>query len=312
MPFKRPTLTELRVRNQSAITTGLENIGGLLRFSNMRVLGDVSAGMSHLHYGYLDWIAQQTTPASATDEYLDMWGALVRTYKKGAVAAHGDSLPVKGTAGAVVKAGAVLNRGDGYSYTLDSDVTINSSGNGVGSITAILPDASTDPTGGGAAGNAEVGTVLSFAVVTEGINSSVMLTSPITGGTDIESEKDFRSRVLAAFQQTPQGGSEIDYKNWALAVPGVTRVWVARHLMGAGTVGIYFMRDSSDGKNDDGFPVGTDGVSSYETQFSSGIASGDQLTLANALYSLQTATALVYVCSPVKIVVPFTIAGLSA
>ncbi|MDU4291140.1 baseplate J/gp47 family protein [Mixta calida] len=311
MPYKRPTLTELRARNQSAITTGLQNIGALMRFSNMRVMGDVSAGMSHLHYGYLDYIALQSNPSTATDEYLEMWGALVSVYKKKATAATCPAVPVTGTALSVVAAGTLLNRGDGYQYTLDADVTIGASGTSTGSLTAVLPDASTDATGGGAKGNAPAGTILSFNTVTEGINASVTLSTAITGGTDIENEEDFRTRVLEAFQETPQGGNDADYKKWALAVPGITRAWVTRRLMGAGTVGVYIMTDKNLGTNDSGFPTGKDGVSSSETQYPGGIASGDQLSVADAIYPLQPATAVVYVCSPVKTVVPFTIAGLS-
>lgn len=311
MPYKRPTLTELRARTQSAITTGLEKIGALLRFSNMRVLGDVCAGMSHLHFGFLDWIARQTNPSTATGEFLAMWGALVRVYRKPATAATGQSVPITGTADAVAKAGSVLNRGDGYQYTLDADVTIGSTGTGSGSVTAVLPDASADSTGGGASGNAAAGTSLTFDVAFEGIDSGVTLTTAITGGADIEGEEAFRSRVLGAFQNTPQGGSDADYKKWALAVPGVTRVWVVRRLMGAGTVGVYIMLDGDTGSNDSGFPVGKDGVSSYETQYPGGMATGNQLTVADALYSQQPATAVVYVCSPVKTSVPFTISGLS-
>ncbi|MEN4536714.1 baseplate J/gp47 family protein [Pantoea agglomerans] len=311
MPYKRPTLTELRARTQSAITTGLEKIGALLRFSNMRVLGDVCAGMSHLHFGFLDWIAKQTNPSTATGEFLAMWGALVRVYRKPATAATGQSVPITGTAGYTVKAGTVINRGDGYQYTLDADVTMSATGTGSGSITAILPDASADATGGGASGNATAGTSLTFDVAIEGINSGITLTAAITGGTDIEGEEAFRSRVLEAFQNTPQGGNDADYKKWALAVPGVTRVWVVRRLMGAGTVGVYIMLDGNSDSNDSGFPTGKDGVSSHETQYPGGTATGDQLAVADEIYSQQPATAVVYVCSPVKTSVPFTISGLS-
>lgn len=62
MPYNRPTLTELRQRNQAFIETELESIGTLLRFSNLKVLGDADAGLSYLHYGYLDWIAKQGGP----------------------------------------------------------------------------------------------------------------------------------------------------------------------------------------------------------------------------------------------------------
>src|SRR6218665_2222124 len=44
--------------------------------------------------------------------------------------------------------------------------------------------------------------------------------------------------------QAPMGGTEEDYKSWALEVPGVTRVWVYAHEMGTGTVTLRFVRDA--------------------------------------------------------------------
>lgn len=312
MPYSRPTLTELRTRNQTVIKTGLEKIGALLRFANMRVLGDVSAGMSYLHYGYLDWIAKQSNPYTATDEYLAAWAALVNVYRKSATAAQGPAMTFTGTAGRTIPAATVLNRSDGYQYTLDAEVTIGASGSITGAITAVLPDTSTDSTGGGEDGNADAGTTLTLDVAIPGVDTIVTATSPITGGADIEEEEVFRSRMLSAYQETPQGGSDADYKKWALAVPGVTRVWVARRLLGAGTVGIYIMLDGDSKTNDSGFPTGKDGVSSSEIQYSAAVATGDQLAVADAIYSLQPGTAVVYVCSPVKTAVNFTLSGLSS
>lgn len=62
MPFNRPTLSELRQRNQSYIQSELKTGGNLLRFSNIGVISDADAGMAHLHYGYLDYIVRQATP----------------------------------------------------------------------------------------------------------------------------------------------------------------------------------------------------------------------------------------------------------
>lgn len=311
MPYKRPTLTALRERNQNSIKTGLEKIGALLRFANMRVIGDVTAGMSHLHYGYLDWIAKQSNPYTATDEFLAAWAALVSTYRKSATAAAGPSVLCTGNPGSVIPAACLVNRSDGYQYTLDAEVTIGRDGTAAGSITAVLPAASIDASGGGAKGNADAGALLTFDKAISGVNSTITATAAITGGADIEDEEVFRSRMLSAYQQTPQGGSDADYKKWALAVPGVTRVWIARRLMGAGTVGVYIMLDRDEDSNANGFPTGKDGVSSAETQYSAAAATGDQLAVADAINVSQPATALVYVCSPVKTPVNFTFSGLS-
>ena len=62
MPFKRKTLSELRTENQQFMQAELEKVGALLRFGNLKVLADMDAGMAHLHYAYLDYIARQCTP----------------------------------------------------------------------------------------------------------------------------------------------------------------------------------------------------------------------------------------------------------
>ena len=73
MPFKRPTLSELRDGNRKFMQAELEDVGALLRFANLKVLADMDAGMGHLHYAYLDYIALQTNPFTSTDEYLAGW-----------------------------------------------------------------------------------------------------------------------------------------------------------------------------------------------------------------------------------------------
>jgi len=71
MPYPRPALTDLRAQVSADISDGLKTVDGLLRFSNMGILGTSVAGLSHQHYGYIAWIAKQASPWTATDEYLD-------------------------------------------------------------------------------------------------------------------------------------------------------------------------------------------------------------------------------------------------
>lgn len=118
MPFNRPTLSELRQRNQSYIQSELKTGGNLLRFSNIGVISDADAGMAHLHYGYLDYIARQATPYNATDEYLAAWGALKDVFRKAANPATSNEVRFSGIAGRVIPAGRLLNRADGTSISL--------------------------------------------------------------------------------------------------------------------------------------------------------------------------------------------------
>lgn len=307
MPFKRQTLSELREQNRAFLQSELQEVGGLLRFSNLKVIADTDAGMAHLHYAYLDYIAQQSTPFTATDENLAGWMALKGVYRKPATAAKSVSVQATGTVGATLAAGTVINRSDACQYTLDSVLTIGAGGTGTAPVTAVLPDISADATGGGAAGNADAGTILTLDVNASGINSQLTLISAATGGADIEDAEDFRSRGLFAFQNPPQGGSDADYKQWALDVSGVTRAWIKRRIVGAGTVGVYIMCDNN---SNNGFPVGTDGISQQE-DWGAVKATGDQLSVADYIYPLQTDTAIVYVCSPVQKIINFVIAGIS-
>jgi len=307
MPFKRATLSELRDQNRAFMQSELEAVGQLLRFSNLKVLADMDAGMAHLHYAYLDYIAKQSTPFNATDENLAGWMAMKSVYRKPASAAQSPSAQAKGMAGATLPAGTVLNRSDGYQYTTDTELVIAATGYGTTSVTAVLPDISDDVTGGGASGNADAGTILTLDSNAPGIENQVTLLVAATGGADIEDEEDFRSRGLLAFQNPPQGGSDADYKSWALAVSGVTRAWVKRRLNGAGTVGVYIMCDNN---SNGGFPVGTDGVSQLE-DWGAVKATGDQLAVADYIYPRQTDTAIVFVCSPIQKTINLVIGGLT-
>lgn len=307
MPFKRATLSELRDQNRAFMQSELEAVGQLLRFSNLKVLADMDAGMAHLHYAYLDYIAKQSTPFNATDENLAGWMAMKSVYRKPASAAQSPSVQAKGTVDAILPVGTVLNRSDGYQYTTDTELIIASTGYGTASVTAVLPDISDDVTGGGASGNADAGTILTLDSNAPGIENQVTLLVAATGGADIEDEEDFRSRGLLAFQNPPQGGSDADYKSWALAVSGVTRAWVKRRLNGAGTVGVYIMCDNN---SNGGFPVGTDGVSQLE-DWGAVKATGDQLAVADYIYPRQTDTAIVFVCSPIQKTINLVIGGLT-
>ncbi|MFI3401551.1 baseplate J/gp47 family protein [Klebsiella pneumoniae] len=309
MPFKRKTLSELRTENQQFMQAELEKVGALLRFGNLKVLADMDAGMAHLHYAYLDYIARQCTPFTSTDEWLAGWMALKQAYRKAATAARSPEAQIKGTSGRALDAGAVINRADGYQYTTDAGVTIGSSGTATVAVTAVLPDIAEDVTGGGSLGNADAGTILTLDANVSGIESTVTLIQPATGGADIEDEEDFRQRGLLLFQNPPQGGSDTDYRGWALAVPGVTRAWIRRRGMGPGTVVIYIMCDGSD-KTNHGFPVGTDGISQLE-EWGAVKATGDQGRVADYIYPLAPVTSLNYICSPTELVIDFEISGIS-
>lgn len=314
MPFSRPQLKTLLQQAAADISSGVQGTDGLLRFSNLNLLGKTVAGLANEQYGYLDYIALQTNPYTATDEFLEAWAALKNIFRKPANAATGTAT-FQGTSGYTIPAGTLLVRGDGYTYVTLAAGTVSTGGTVTVTAMAVLPpiDPVNNPTGSGAIGNTPAGTILTLQAPIQGIQSSGTAATAFTGGADVELDGALRTRMLLAYQTPPQGGAYSDYPQWALAVPGITRAWCSPNGFGVGTVCVYIMLDLSEAAND-GFPQGTNGISPYDV-FPSGtprgtVATGDQLTAANGIYDEQPVTALVYAVAPVANPINFTITGL--
>lgn len=298
MPFSRKSLTELRAETLSDIDGSLPGAQSLLRYSNLNILGQVTAGAVHGLYGYIDYIAKQAVPFTATDEYMIAWAALKGVFQKMGGAAHGP-VPLSGAPGALVLEGARFARADGETYSLAADVTLDSGGAGVGQLVADEP---------GTTGNCPVGTILVLTSPIAGVGSTVTLTDPIDGAVDVESLETVRTRMLEAYASPPGAGSEPDYIRWAKQVPAVTRAWCKRNGMGAGTVLVWVMLDIARA-GDGGFPDGTDGVAADEDRAAA--ATGDQLVVADHIFEIQPTPALVFIAAPLQNTVDFTIAGLA-
>ncbi len=308
MPYPRPTLTTLQQQTiQDIIAAQIADRSGnvitaLLRKSVLRVLAWVVAGLSYQHYGYLDWIAKQANPWTATGEFAVGWGALVGIATKDATAAA-LSIGVSGaTPGASIPAGTPVSRpGDEFGYLTSAAVSVAADG------TATLPVLATLP---GSIGNCDVGTPM---VLTNGLagvpSNSLAVSATLAVAVDQESEDAFKSRYLIRYRAPPQGGDLADYVEWCLAVPGVTRAWAVGGLAGAGTVSAFTMWDIAEAATG-GFPVGTNGVAGTDGRDVA--ATGDQLVVANALQPLQPVTALVYGVAPARQPIAFTVSGLGA
>lgn len=304
MPYARKTLSQLRADTAADISAALQGADPLLRFSVLKVIGTILPGLAHEHYGYLDWIAKQCTPFTAEDEYLEAWGALRKVYRKAASPAQ-LLATFPGTVDTPLSAGTPVDRSDGAAYTVLATETVGSGLTVTVTLVATVP---------GAAGNSDPGTVMSLGTSVPGIQSTGSAGAVVSSGADIEVDDDFRTRVLAAYQRAPQGGDEADYVQWATDVAGVTRAWCAPNGFGDGTVVVYIMLDNAQASNG-GFPQGTDGVSQNDKgpqgKPRGTVATGDQLVVADAIVALAPVTALVFLCSPIRNTLSFSISGLS-
>lgn len=302
MPFPRPTLSQLTSQVAADIATAIPGADALLRFSILGVIGRVLAALINGLFGYLDWIALQAVPWTATDIFLEAWAALKGVYRNPPVAAAGTAT-FSGASTSDLPSGTPVVRSDNTAYVTTADGTVSGALGGQGTVT--VPIAAVVP---GSAGTIVPGSVMTLGTSVPGVQSGGVAATSTTTGVDLETDVSLRARMLAVYAAPAQGGDQADYVNWSLAVPGVTRAWCVPLEDGAGTVSVYFMMDAAESAFG-GFPQGTNGVATLETRATA--ATGDQLTLANALYPLRPVTALVTAKAPAKNTVNFTINGIS-
>ncbi len=244
MSFQRPSLTQLVTRSNEDFDARLPGADSRLRRSVLDVLGRVHAGGMNGLYGYLDHIALQSLPDTATDEVLVRWATIFGVEPKAAEPASG-SASLTGVNGSIAPIGSVLQRLDGVEYVTTAAAAIVA-GVATAPIEAVVP---------GEAGMAVTGTGLTFASPAAGVSGSALVAAPgLTGGADAETEEELRARVLERLRQPPHGGAAADYVRWAKEVPGVTRAWCYPLLNGLGTVGVTFVMDG----REDIIPAGGD------------------------------------------------------
>jgi uncharacterized phage protein gp47/JayE len=191
-----------------------------------------------------------------------------------------------------------LTRQDGTPFTTTAVGVIDATGFVTVPIIAAV---------NGALTNASAPAPISIATPVPGINSVGTTVGLLVGGADQETQDQLRSRMLAKYRAPPQGGAIADYEQWALEVPGCTRVWVEGSTYGPGSVIVRPMFDDAEQAHG-GFPQGTDGVATDETRGTA--ASGDQLLIADHIYPVQPVTALVYVVAPLAFPIDVTLLAL--
>jgi hypothetical protein len=141
---------------------------------------------------------------------------------KGPTIATGGQGYCTGTLGTTFPDGALLTAPDGQtSIKLSDAVSIPGAPPGadkvLGNFIAVTP---------GPAGNLVAGTELAWESPPSGADSKVILTAPLQGALDAESDTSLLDRTLARMQSPPKGGTANDWRTWAESVDGVFRAYV--------------------------------------------------------------------------------------
>lgn len=296
MPFARPSLPELRQRVEADLVARFPGADVGLRVNALRVIAAVLAGASFDELAYLDYQVAQLLPDRNEAEWLERWGALKDVSRKTAVRSVG-VVTIEGTVGAVVPQGTVLRRGDGVEILTEDELTL------VGDSAEAAVRASL----GGVSGDCAAGTVLRFLTTPAGVADTATVTTDLAGGADTESDATLRGRVLRALREPGHGGDKRDWERWALAVPGVTRVWTAEALPTPGGVTLYPMFDELRAAQH-GIPQGTN-ATRRAAQAATG--SGDQRLLLDALVAQRPICSSLFVTALVGVALDVTVSGLA-
>ena len=97
-------------------------------------------------------------------------------------------------------------------------------------------------------GNTDAEAVISLVSPITGVTTvGEVAEDGLTGGVDQEADAALLARLLRRIQEPPHGGAEADYVTWALECTGVTRAYAEGGRMGAGTVGVTFLMDDTEG-----------------------------------------------------------------
>ncbi len=183
-------------------------------------------------YVYCDWALRQCFPQTAVGSYLDSHGALRGLTRKGASCATGMlrfSLSEARADDVAIAAGTVCT-----TTGLVRFATMQAAVIPAGSLSVDVPAQAETA---GTAGNAAEGTVTVMVSAPAGVSAC---TNPaaFAGGTDEESDEDFRARVIASFARLPNGANAAFYESRALSHDGVASAQVIPRVNGIGTVGV--------------------------------------------------------------------------
>jgi uncharacterized phage protein gp47/JayE len=207
----------------------------------LRVMADAMAGLARLCLKYLDWLALMLMPDTATDTWLSRHGVIWLVNADGSLGRKGASyasgtVGFSGTPGISIPDGFGLVAPSGDTYETLEFLTLPDSVNQPAEVAvkALNP---------GASGNQPQGSFIAPTTPMSGVSGDVLVID-LRGGFDQETDEALRARILARIRQPPMGGDADDYWEWAMAIPSVTRVFVAARELGMGTVTVRFMVDA--------------------------------------------------------------------
>lgn len=192
-----------------------------------------AAGVTDNH-AHLQGVRADATPIDAEGDGLAFWGAVTGVPRKGATVARKAAalrLTNNDVVDRPVVIGAELVHKSALRFALNASATVPAG--------ATLDVAVTSIDTGSACKLAAGETLRFVGSAPTGIEEEAELQADISeGGDDLESEADWKTRILARFQLPPLGGAQEDYVTWARQLAGVDAAYAYPIRQGLNTVDV--------------------------------------------------------------------------
>jgi hypothetical protein len=234
--FKQKTTKEIYNEldaKYTALRAKYNDTTPLLEKAVVKCLFYALAAVIAIVWQLITWVYKQCFPQTCDLEVLKFWGNLVGIdYKYGAPANL--SIQLTGVSASSLSAGTTYKHlPTGLIYKTISRVNAES-----GVINATV-----ECTTPGTVGNISIGQVLNIANPLDGIPDTATVTNVTINGSEDEEKLDYTNRVLSKFKSKSQGGSALDYYNWAMEVSGV--VDALPYVLTEGLVDLYLVGEGS-------------------------------------------------------------------
>ena len=230
MAFSIPTLTEFRNKFIQNIKASLENIeienGGaenisiddnIFKKGLLYVLGVAFSGGSWLILKNIEFLSKQIFINSAENNYLDRHGIDLQTQRNSATPPT-LKVGITGNSGSTIPSTATLISGVAV-FKLEQSYEIGSGGTAEIEAVGVVE---------GVNNSVQAGLAISFTSPIVGVDSEATIASVESSGTEIETDSNYKLRLLAIIRRRALGGNPQDYKEWSENVAGVTRAFIYR------------------------------------------------------------------------------------
>lgn len=235
MAFNRPSLSDLVSVGESELNALVSGADARMRFSVLNVFVRIWAALADGLYSALQFLSKQFFATTATGQYLEQIGASYGI-NRGAATASTGKIRVYGTAGSSVPIDTIFSSVNGNQYRVVLGKV----------ITGLYVEVDVISETVGLNTNLAASSVVSSTSPIAGVTSSIVAADGISGGSDTQTDNEYRVSLLRKIQNPCGAGTVSDWTAWAFEFGAiVTRVWTIPLVYGNGTVGVVFTVDNA-------------------------------------------------------------------